>query len=132
MLRVWQNKLKKQQAENISTDIDVALAEITKSGEDLHLLSQNSSRSTGPRLVPVTQPAPVVAVTNTVLSPVMQESRLREAPAVVQERAISSRERKRSMIDPSQVQEAFRLTSDPPSQVNNNSSGNGSSRVQVG
>ncbi|XP_024936099.1 uncharacterized protein LOC107262944 isoform X2 [Cephus cinctus] len=113
MLRVWQDKLKRRGATN---DIDVALAEIAKSGEDLQYLSRSSTHRNS--RLPVTQPAPVIAVTNTVLSPVMQESRPREPAAILPERAVTSRERHRSMIDPSQVKEALRLTNNPPSQVN--------------
>ncbi|KAL0112999.1 hypothetical protein PUN28_012320 [Cardiocondyla obscurior] len=128
MLRVWQNKLKRRDTASLSLsrDIDAALAEIARSGEDLQHLSRTVSTTTttpttmghrGSRL-PVSQPPPVVAVTNTVLSPVMQESRPREPVAMLTERAVTSRERHRSMIDPSQVKEAVRLTSNPPSQVN--------------
>lgn len=114
MLRVWQDKLKRRHAAN---DMDTALEEIAKSGEEIHRLTRpRSSR------LPITQPAPVIAVTNTVLSPVMQESRPRETTPVWPERAVSCRERHRSMIDPSQVREALRLTSNPPSQVNHASS----------
>lgn len=108
-LRSWQNKLN-QQDEKGRKDIDLALAEIAKSGEDLLQLSQSRTR------LPVSQPSPVIAVTNTVLSPVMQESRPRETPPVVSERAVTCRERHRSMIDPSQVQEAKRKN-ERPSQV---------------
>lgn len=115
MLRTWQDKLKRREAS--SFDIDTALADIVRSGEDLQRLSRplthRSSR------LPVSQPPPVVAVTNTVLSPVMQESRPREPSlTVLPERAVTSRERQRSMIDPSQVKEAIRLANNPPSQVN--------------
>ncbi|KAG7204182.1 hypothetical protein KM043_002019 [Ampulex compressa] len=114
MLRVWQDKLKQRDA--TSRDVDSAMAEINRSGEDLQRLSRpvagRNSR------LPISQPPPVIAVTNTVLSPVMQESRPRESLTVCAERAISSRERHRSMIDPSQVKEAIRVTSSPPSQVN--------------
>jgi len=135
MLRVWQDKLKRRDiaSTTISHDIDAALAEITRSGEDLQHLSRSTVATTTPTTttttitatsahrssrLPVSQPPPVVAVTNTVLSPVMQESRPREPMMVLAERAVSSRERHRSMIDPSQVKEAVRLTSNPPSQVN--------------
>lgn len=110
MLRVWQDKLKRRD------DIDAALADIAKSGEDLQQLStaatQNGAGGRSSRL-PVTQPAPVLAVTNTVLSPVMQESRPRDAPCILSERATPSRERRRSMIDPSQVKESLRLMNEP-------------------
>ncbi|XP_033218569.1 uncharacterized protein LOC117173991 isoform X2 [Belonocnema kinseyi] len=113
VLQVWQDKLKRR---DVTNDIGAALAEIAKAEEDLQHISRSSAqRSTR---LPVTQPAPVVAVTNTVLSPVMQESRPREAPMILAERAVSSRERRRSMIDPSQVKEAMRVMSDPPSQAN--------------
>jgi len=133
MLRVWQDKLKRRDiaSSTISHDIDAALAEITRSGEDLQHLSHSTTITTTTTTtaittisahrssrLPVSQPPPVVAVTNTVLSPVMQESRPREPMMVLAERAVSSRERHRSMIDPSQVKEAVRLTSNPPSQVN--------------
>ncbi|XP_012532243.2 uncharacterized protein LOC105834370 isoform X1 [Monomorium pharaonis] len=130
MLRVWQDKLKQRDIDAasspLSRDIDAALAEIARSGEDLQRLSRSASTTstsatiTGHRnsRLPVSQPPPVVAVTNTVLSPVMQESRPREPVTVLAERAVTSRERHRSMIDPSQVKEAVRLTSNPPSQVN--------------
>ncbi|XP_011504176.1 PREDICTED: cell division control protein 12 [Ceratosolen solmsi marchali] len=108
MLRIWQDKLKRRDAKR--ADIEAALAEITKNGEDLQQLSGASAR--GSRL-PVTQPAPVLAVTNTVLSPVMQESRPREAACIHPERATPSRERRRSMIDPSQVKESLRLMNEP-------------------
>ena len=50
-------------------------------------------------LLPVTQPpAPVVAVTNTILSPVIKESRPRDALPILPEKATPSRERRRSMI----------------------------------
>lgn len=115
MLRVWQDKLKRSEV-STSDKIDAALAEIARSGEDLQHLSrscvQRNSR------LPVSQPPPVVAVTNTVLSPVMQESRPREPVTILAERAVTSRERHRSMIDPSQVKEAIRVTSSPPSQIN--------------
>ncbi|XP_011172206.2 uncharacterized protein LOC105204716 [Solenopsis invicta] len=144
MLRVWQDKLKRRDSASpsLSRDIDAALAEIARSGEDLQHLSRSASTtSTATTTItahrnsrlPVSQPPPVVAVTNTVLSPVMQESRPREPVAVLAERAVTSRERHRSMIDPSQVKEAVRLTSNPPSQVNqdqeiiNSFSRNGSS-----
>lgn len=117
MLRVWQDKLKRRGDTTListSCDIDVALAEITRSGEDLQRLSRSTSGHRNSRL-PVSQPPPpVVAVTNTVLSPVMQESRPREPITVLAERAVTSRERHRSMIDPSQVKEAVRLTNSPP------------------
>lgn len=115
MLRVWQDKLKRRgDASSTSCDIDAALAEIARSGEDLQRLSRSTSGHRSSRL-PVSQPPPsVVAVTNTVLSPVMQESRPRESVTVLAERAVTSRERHRSMIDPSQVKEAVRLTSSPP------------------
>ncbi|XP_034943897.1 FH2 domain-containing protein 1 [Chelonus insularis] len=113
MLKVWQDKLKRRHASN---DMDSVLAEIAKSGEEL----QKAGRPRHSRL-PISQPAPVLAVTNTVLSPVMQESRPREMIPVWPERAISCRERHRSMIDPSQVKEALSLTNNPPSQVNNES-----------
>ncbi|XP_012286898.1 uncharacterized protein LOC105703237 isoform X2 [Orussus abietinus] len=97
-------------------DIDAALAEIAKSGEDLQRLSRSTSHRSS--RLPVSQPAPVVAVTNTVLSPVMQESRPREPPVtILPERAVPSRERHMSMIDPSQVKRAMRLTSNPPSRI---------------
>ncbi|XP_012230972.2 uncharacterized protein form3 [Linepithema humile] len=126
MLRVWQDKLKRRDVVSSSSrDIDAALAEIARSGEDLQRLSRATTTATtttgshrSSRL-PVSQPPPpVVAVTNTVLSPVMQESRPREPITVLAERAVTSRERHRSMIDPSQVKEAVRVTSNPPSQVN--------------
>ncbi|CAK9809134.1 FH2 domain-containing protein 1 [Anthophora plagiata] len=121
MLSVWQEKLKRRES-SCSFDIDAALADIARSGEDLQRLSRplthRSSR------LPVSQPSAVVAVTNTVLSPVMQESRPREPSLTVHaERAVTSRERQRSMIDPSQVKEAIRLTNNPPSQVNESQSG---------
>lgn len=117
MLRIWQDKLKRR---------DTALMEITRSDEDLqclsHSVSTTATSTTSHRnsRLPVSQPLPVVAVTNTVLSPVMQESRSREPITVITERAVTSRERHRSMIDPSQVKEAVRLSSNPPSQVNQN------------
>ncbi|XP_017883156.1 uncharacterized protein LOC108626791 [Ceratina calcarata] len=114
MLSVWQEKLKRR--ESSSFDIDTAVAEITRSGEDLQRLSRPLAHRNS--RLPVSQPSAVVAVTNTVLSPVMQESRPREPSLTVLERAVTSRERQRSMIDPSQVKEAIRLTSNPPSQVN--------------
>lgn len=115
MLRVWQEKLKRSEA-TTTEKIDAALAEIARSGEDLqHLSRSNVQRNSR---LPVSQPPPVVAVTNTVLSPVMQESRPREPVTILAERAVSSRERHRSMIDPSQVKEAIRVTSSPPSQIN--------------
>ncbi|XP_034177466.2 FH2 domain-containing protein formin 3 isoform X2 [Osmia lignaria lignaria] len=122
MLRTWQDKLKRREAS--SFDIDTALADIVRSGEDLQHLSRplthRSSR------LPVSQPPPVVAVTNTVLSPVMQESRPREPSlTVLPERAVTSRERQRSMIDPSQVKEAIRLANNPPSQVNQSNQNDG-------
>ena len=121
MLRIWQDKLKRRDTEQ--HDINTALAEIAKSGEDLqHLCSRNATTTTttgsttnanrSSRL-PVTQPAPVVAVTNTVLSPVMQESRPRDSQCVLPERATPSRERRRSMIDPSMVKESLRLMNEP-------------------
>jgi len=127
MLRIWQDKLKRRDTASSSLsscDIDAALAEIARSGEDLQHLSRSTSTTTtsttmGYRTrLPVSQPPPVVAVTNTVLSPVMQESRPREPVTMLAERAVTSRERYRSMIDPSQVKEAIRLASNPPSQVN--------------
>ncbi|KZC06411.1 FH2 domain-containing protein 1, partial [Dufourea novaeangliae] len=122
MLRVWQDKLKRREAS--SFDIDTALADIARSGEDLQRLSRPITFAHRSSRLPVSQPPPVLAVTNTVLSPVMQESRPREPSlAVLAERAVTSRERQRSMIDPSQVKEAIRLTSNPPSQVNQVPSG---------
>lgn len=127
MLRLWQDKLKRRDivASSSSRDIDAALAEIARSGEDLQRLSTTTSETTTTTMshrnsrLPISQPPPpVVAVTNTVLSPVMQESRPREPVTILTERAVTSRERHRSMIDPSQVKEAVRLTSNPPSQVN--------------
>lgn len=127
MLRLWQDKLKRRDivASSSSRDIDAALAEIARSGEDLQRLSTTTPETTTTTMshrnsrLPISQPPPpVVAVTNTVLSPVMQESRPREPVTVLAERAVTSRERHRSMIDPSQVKEAVRLTSNPPSQVN--------------
>ncbi|XP_071572606.1 uncharacterized protein Form3 isoform X2 [Temnothorax nylanderi] len=127
MLRVWQDKLKRRDtaSSSLSCDIDAALVEIARSGEDLQRLSRSASTTTASTIMghrssrlPVSQPPPVVAVTNTVLSPVMQESRPREPITMLAERAVTSRERHRSMIDPSQVKEAVRLTSNPPSQVN--------------
>ncbi|XP_066598097.1 uncharacterized protein form3 isoform X2 [Prorops nasuta] len=115
MLKIWQEKLRIRDA---TCDIDAALAEIARSGEDLQQLSRSASGHRNSRL-PVSQPPPpVVAVTNTVLSPVMQESRPREPVTVMTERAVTSRERHRSMIDPSQVKEAVRLANNPPSLVN--------------
>ncbi|XP_018378457.1 PREDICTED: uncharacterized protein LOC108771055 isoform X2 [Trachymyrmex cornetzi] len=117
MLRIWQDKLKRR---------DTALMEIARSDEDLQCLSHSvpttATSTMGHRnsRLPVSQPLPVLAVTNTVLSPVMQESRSREPVTVITERAVTSRERHRSMIDPSQVKEAVRLSSNPPSQVNQN------------
>ncbi|XP_011314517.1 uncharacterized protein form3 [Fopius arisanus] len=105
MLRVWQDKLKRRHVSNPESTL-------TDSPKD-----ELKSRRTNSR-VPITQPAPVIAVTNTVLSPVMQESKPREMTPVWPERAVPCRERHRSMIDPSQVREAMRLTSNPPSQVN--------------
>lgn len=117
MLRAWQEKLKRREVS--SFDIDAALADITRSGEDLQRLSRPIAFTRRNSRLPVSQPPPVLAVTNTVLSPVMQESRPREPSlAVLAERAVTSRERQRSMIDPSQVKEAIRLTSNPPSEVN--------------
>ncbi|XP_054009091.1 uncharacterized protein LOC128893568 isoform X1 [Hylaeus anthracinus] len=128
MLRVWQDKLKRREAS--SFDIDAALADITRSGEDLQRLSRPITLTHRSSRLPVSQPPPVLAVTNTVLSPVMQESRPREPSlTVLAERAVTSRERQRSMIDPSQVKEAIRLTNNPPSQVNQIQ--NGSSRDRV-
>ncbi|XP_043504299.1 uncharacterized protein LOC122525518 [Polistes fuscatus] len=115
MLRVWQDKLKRSEV-TTTEKIDAALAEIARSGEDLQHLSRSSVQRNS--RLPVSQPPPVVAVTNTVLSPVMQESRPREPITILTERAVSSRERHRSMIDPSQVKEAIRITSSPPSQIN--------------
>ncbi|XP_076657126.1 FH2 domain-containing protein formin 3 [Halictus rubicundus] len=118
MLRAWQEKLKRREAS--SFDIDAALADIARSGEDLQRLSRPIAFTRRSSRLPVSQPPPpVLAVTNTVLSPVMQESRPREpSMTVLAERAVTSRERQRSMIDPSQVKEAIRLTNNPPSQVN--------------
>lgn len=122
-LRVWQDSLNKRRD---SDKIKSAIAEIKKTGEDLSReLSQQrgkSSTSSGPLSprnsstkgrLPQTQPAPVVAVTNTVLSPVMQESHPREMSCVLPERATSSRERRRSIIDPSQVKESRRVMNEP-------------------
>lgn len=111
MLQVWQEKLKRR---DVTHDIDVALAEIAKAEEDLQQLSKSAAQRSS--RLPVTQLAPVIAVTNTVLSPVMQESKLRDAPLLLTERAIQSRERRRTMIDPSQVKEARRVMSDSTSQ----------------
>ncbi|KAG5307322.1 FHDC1 protein, partial [Acromyrmex insinuator] len=117
MLRIWQDKLKRR---------DTALMETARSDEDLQCLSHSVPTTTTSTMghknsrLPVSQPLPVLAVTNTVLSPVMQESRSREPVTVITERAVTSRERHRSMIDPSQVKEAVRLSSNPPSQVNQN------------
>ncbi|XP_076666241.1 FH2 domain-containing protein formin 3 isoform X2 [Andrena cerasifolii] len=117
MLRAWQDKLKRREAS--AFEIDAALADIARSGEDLQRLSRPVTLTHRNSRLPVSQPPPVLAVTNTVLSPVMQESRPREPSlTVLAERAVTSRERQRSMIDPSQVKEAIRLTSNPPSQVN--------------
>ncbi|CAL7949453.1 unnamed protein product [Xylocopa violacea] len=113
---VWQEKLN-QGEPSCSFDIDAALAEIVRSGEDIQRFSRPFTHRNS--RLPVSQPSAVVAVTNTVLSPVMQESRPREPSlTVLAERAVTSRERQRSMIDPSQVKEAIRLTNSPPSQVN--------------
>ncbi|XP_063991076.1 uncharacterized protein Form3 isoform X2 [Diachasmimorpha longicaudata] len=111
MLRVWQDKLKRRHVSTSHTVPEPSPTDPSKA-DDL-----GKSRKTKSR-VPITQPAPVVAVTNTVLSPVMQESKPREMTPVWPERAVSCRERHRSMIDPSQVRESMRLTSNPPSQVN--------------
>ncbi|XP_058792398.1 uncharacterized protein LOC131664929 isoform X3 [Phymastichus coffea] len=120
MLLVWQDKLKRRDAGQ--HEIDAAMAEIAKSGEDLQQLARShgaspvastSASSTRGSRLPVTQPAPVLAVTNTVLSPVMQESRPRDAPPVHKEHATPSRERRRSMIDPSMVKESLRLMNEP-------------------
>lgn len=113
---VWEEKSKRQDTSNLF-DIDTALAEIARSGEDLQRLSRPFTNRNS--RLPVSQPSAVIAVTNTVLSPVMQESRPREPSLTVHaERAVTSRERQRSMIDPSQVKEAISLTNNPPSQVN--------------
>lgn len=113
----WQDKSKRQIESSSSFDIDTALAEITRSGEDLQRLSRPLTHRNS--RLPISQPSAVVAVTNTVLSPVMHESRPRDTSlTVLPERAVTSRERQRSMIDPSQVKEAIRLTNNPPSQVN--------------
>ncbi|XP_076166401.1 FH2 domain-containing protein formin 3 [Ptiloglossa arizonensis] len=131
MLRVWQDKLKRREAS--SFDIDAALADIARSGEDLQRLSRPITLTHRNSRLPVSQPPPVLAVTNTVLSPVMQESRPREPSlTVLAERAVTSRERQRSMIDPSQVKEAIRLTNNPPSQVNQTQIGNTGSRNHPG
>ncbi|OAD58367.1 FH2 domain-containing protein 1 [Eufriesea mexicana] len=128
MLSVWQEK-SKQRGSSSSLDIDAALAEIARSGEDLQRLSRPLTHRNS--RLPVSQPSAVVAVTNTVLSPVMQESRPREPSlTVLAERAVSSRERQRSMIDPSQVKEAIRLTNSPPSQVNESQNVSSRSRNQ--
>ena len=113
----WQDESKRQEESSGSFDIDTALAEIARSGEDLQRLSRPLTHRNS--RLPISQPSAVVAVTNTVLSPVMHESRPRDSSlTVLPERAVTSRERQRSMIDPSQVKEAIRLTSNPPSQVN--------------
>ncbi|KAF3420633.1 hypothetical protein E2986_02387 [Frieseomelitta varia] len=113
----WQDKSKRQAESSASFDIDTALAEIARSGEDLQRLSRPLAHRNS--RLPISQPSAVVAVTNTVLSPVMHESRPRDTSlTVLPERAVTSRERQRSMIDPSQVKEAIRLTNNPPSQVN--------------
>ncbi|KAL7291846.1 hypothetical protein TKK_0014411 [Trichogramma kaykai] len=116
MLKAWQDKLKHHHhsQRNGQHEIDAARAEIAKSGEDLQQLSTaiGSHRNTSSRL-PISQPAPVLAVTNTVLSPVMQESRPRDPMCIVPERATPSRERRRSMIDPSQVKESLRFMNEP-------------------
>ncbi|XP_043277907.1 uncharacterized protein form3 [Venturia canescens] len=112
MLRIWQDKLKRRHA---TTEIDATISEINKTGEEIQQMTR-PMRERSSRL-PVTQPAPVIAVTNTVLSPVMQESRPRETTPIWPERAVPCRERHRSMIDPSQVREAMRLANNPPNQV---------------
>lgn len=117
MLRIWQDKLKRRHA---TTDIDATLADIAKTGEEIQQMTGRPMRERSSRL-PVTQPAPVIAVTNTVLSPVMQESRPRETTPIWPERAVPCRERHRSMIDPSQVREATRLANNPPNQVHQKS-----------
>ncbi|XP_076235576.1 FH2 domain-containing protein formin 3 isoform X2 [Calliopsis andreniformis] len=118
--RGWQEKLKQRET---GVEIEAALADIARSGEDLQRLSRPVTLTHRNSRLPVSQPPPVLAVTNTVLSPVMQESRPREPSlTVLAERAVTSRERQRSMIDPSQVKEAIRLTNNPPSQVNQNES----------
>ncbi|XP_023248408.1 FH2 domain-containing protein 1 [Copidosoma floridanum] len=118
MLRVWQDKLKRREASQ--QEIDAAVAGVGAAAKDLQQLASSgipgagsATRGGGSSRLPVTQPAPVVAVTNTVLSPVMQESRPREPASFVAERATPSRERRRSMIDPSQVRESRRLMNEP-------------------
>lgn len=118
MLRVWQDKLKRRNASNETenTLTDILKSSTTISGGEIQdRLRQRNSR------LPITQPAPVIAVTNTVLSPVMQESHPRDMPQVWPERAVPCRERHRSMIDPSQVREALRITNNPPNQIKQNS-----------
>lgn len=118
LLRIWQNRL--QQRNTVKKDeIGIALKEIAKSGEDLQHLARTSSnpmqsQRAGLRGTPVVQPAPIIPVTNTVLSPVMQETRPREPSVIVvdQARAIPNRERNRSMIDPSQVKEALSVSAE--------------------
>ncbi|XP_048516246.1 uncharacterized protein LOC105690620 [Athalia rosae] len=119
LLRIWQNRLK-QRSSIKKDDINTALKEIEKSGEDLQHLAlttntnSQSQRNGNIRGSPVVQPAPIIPVTNTVLSPVMQETRPREPTVIVvdQARAIPNRERNRSMIDPSQVKEALRISAE--------------------
>lgn len=114
-----------------SYDIDAALADIARSGEDLQRLSRPVSHRNS--RLPVSQPSAVIAVTNTVLSPVMQESRPREASLTVfAERAVTSRERQSSMIDPSQVKEAIRLANNPPNEVNHGQRSSSRPRSQNG
>ncbi|KAK0178259.1 hypothetical protein PV328_002226 [Microctonus aethiopoides] len=112
VLRLWQEKFKRRH--ETTNDIDTTtLTNVTEPSDEMQRLArQRNSR------LPISQPAPVVAVANTVLSPVMHESRPREMTPVWPERAVPCRERHRSMIDPSQVREALRLTNNPPSQVN--------------
>ncbi|XP_044001338.1 uncharacterized protein LOC122847607 isoform X1 [Aphidius gifuensis] len=119
MLRIWQDKLKRRNNtsnENDNTLTNILNKSITINDDIINeRLRQRNSR------LPITQPAPVIAVTNTVLSPVMQESHPRETSQIWPERAVSCRERHRSMIDPSQVREALRITNNPPNNINQNS-----------
>ncbi|XP_015516525.2 uncharacterized protein LOC107221879 isoform X1 [Neodiprion lecontei] len=118
LLRIWQSRLQQRSAGK-KDEINTALKEITKSGEDLQHLARTPSNNVQSQRASlrgslVMQPAPIIPVTNTVLSPVMQETRPREPSVMVvdQARAIPNRERNRSMIDPSQVKEALRVSAE--------------------
>ncbi|KMQ96916.1 fh2 domain-containing protein 1 [Lasius niger] len=113
MLRIWQDKLKRRDiiassSSSSSRDIDAALAEIARSGEDLQRLSTTTTETM----------ATTTTTTTTVLSPVKEAVRLTSNPPsqVNQEQETSSRSfRSENSLDDARFIPDISVTSSPPS-----------------